>query len=201
MRKSFFFLLFFLCCLVACTVEDSSESLKGNPDLPLIPESGNPEGIDTEVFGLLNLDYPGLETVKALYESGDVYNAAAELLKYYRERPVYNPNVNMLQPSATATEISHADQASKEGEYRFKVYEYVDADGKCWSFKNADGKIDWSYVPESLVGEKEFIYQLHRHQWMIPQAKAYKATGDEKYINAWIDVYFNWLDTFPCPEW
>jgi heparan-sulfate lyase len=186
--------------LVACTVEESSESVKGDPDLPWIPETGNPEGIDQSVFGLLNLDYPCLESVKNLYEGGDFYNAAVELLEYYRERPVYNPNVNMLQPSATATEISLADQASNEGDYRFKVYEYVDADGKCWSFKGGDGNIDWTIVPESLAGEKEFSYQLHRHQWMLPQAKAFKATGDEKYIKAWIDVYFNWLETYPCPE-
>ncbi len=200
MRKSKFFLSFFLCCLVACTVEESSESLKGNPDLPLIPESGNPEGIDQEIFSLLDLNHPGLESVKSLYESGDIYNAASELLEYYRQRPVYNPKVNMLQPSATAAEISVADQASSEGGYRFKVYEYVDADGQCWSFKGKDGKIDWSYIPESLASEKEFKYQLHRHQWMLPQAKAYKATGDEKYIKAWIDVYFDWLAANPCPS-
>lgn len=200
MKKILFFLLVSAGCLTACAVEESSESVKGDPNLPFIPQEGNPEGIDQKVFEVLNLDHPGLESVKSLYEGGDVYNAAAELLEYYRERPVYNPNVNMLQPSASATEISLADQASQEGGYRFKVYEYVEEEGKCWSFKGEDGKINWAYVPESLSGENEFKYQLHRHQWMLPQAKAFKATGDEKYIKAWIDVYFNWLETFPCPE-
>ena len=200
MRKFIFCLVTASACLAACTEEFTEDSVKGDPDLPFIYEEGDPEGIDESVFELLNLDYPGLETVKQLYGSGDVYNAALQLLQYYRERPVYNPNVNMLQPSASATEISYADQASKDGEYRFKVYEYVDDSGLCWSFKGEDGKINWSYVPESLIGEKEFIYQLHRHQWMLPQAKAYKATGDDKYISAWIDVYFDWLAANPCPE-
>ena len=190
-------------CFSACETELQEDMALGDPDLPLIVEPGNPEdseGIDQSVFALLDLDYPGLERVKSLYEAGDYSNAAVKLLQYYRERPVYNPNVNLLQTTATATEISIADQATAEGEYRFKVYEYVQDDGKCWSFKDAEGNIDWSLIPESMAGEAEFKYQLHRHQWMLPQAKAYKATGDDKYIQAWIDVYFDWLEANPCPQ-
>ena len=200
MRKFLYLLLPIATCFAACEAEEPEDSVKGDPDLPLVYEEGTPDGVDVSVFELLNLDYPGLEQVKTLYADGDVYNASLKLLQYYRERPVYNPNVKMLQPSASENEISLADQASAEGGYRFKVYEYVDADGLCWSFKGEDGKIDWTIVPESLKNEDEFKYQLHRHQWMIPQAKAFKATGDEKYIKAWMDVYFNWLETYPCPQ-
>lgn len=199
MKKILLFLLSIL-CLAACAVEDYEDAVLGNPDLPLIIEPGKTDGVEQDIFALLNLDYPGLEEVKAYCEAEDYGNAAARLLQYYRERPVYNPNVNLLQTTASETEISYADQASKEGEYRFKVYEYVESEGQCWSFKGDDGKIDWSFIPESMAGEVEFKYQLHRHQWMIPQAKAYRATGDDKYIKAWIDVYFDWLATFPCPE-
>ena len=197
------FMLFVLPCIMlssACSVEDLEDSRKGNPDLPLILDPVDAEGVALNVFDILNLDYPGLEEVKAFCQAEDYGNAAESLLKYYRERSVYNPNVNLLQTTATATEISYADQASKEGDYRFKVYEYVESEGQCWSFKGTDGGINWSYIPESMAGEAEFKYQLHRHQWMIPQAKAYKATGDDKYIKAWIDVYFDWLETFPCPQ-
>ena len=198
------FMLFVLPCIMlssACSVEDLEDSRIGDPDLPLIVDKVESEGVQQDVFGLLNLDYPGLEAVKSFYEAGDLGNAASELLKYFRERPVYNPNVNLLQTNASATEIAYADQATKEGGYRFKVYEYTDpSDGKCWSFDDGNGSINWAYIPESMATEVEFKYQLHRHQWMKPQAKAYRATGDEKYIKAWIDVYFNWLENFPCPE-
>ena len=201
MKKILLFLLpALMCFFVACEVEDFEDSRKGNPDLPLILDPVDAEGVALNVFDLLNLDYPGLEEVKAYCQAEDYGNAAECLLKYYRERSVYNPNVNLLQTTATATEISYADQASKEGDYRFKVYEYVESEGQCWSFKGADGNIDWTFIPESMATEAEFKYQLHRHQWMIPQAKAYKATGDNKYIQAWIDVYFDWLETFPCPQ-
>lgn len=35
---------------------------------------------------------------------------------------------------------------------------------------------------------------------MLPQAKAYRISRDEKYITSWIEVYGDWLRTFPCPE-
>ena len=42
------------------------------------------------------------------------------------------------------------------------------------------------------VGE-EYLKQLHRHQWFIPQAKVYRVSGDEKYIKSWIEVYSDWI--------
>ena len=198
--KRFSVLLFLAVFAMACTVEDLAESVKGDPNLTLTPESGDSEGINQRVFDLLDLDHPGLENVKKFYEGGDVYNAAKALLLYYRERPVYNPNVSMLNPTASANEISIADQATKEGGYRFKVYDYTDTDGQYYSFLGEKDKIDWSYIPEAMEGENEFKIQLHRHQWMVTQAKVYRATGDDKYIQAWIDIYFDWLKTFPCPE-
>ena len=39
-----------------------------------------------EVFELLNLEYKGLEKVKAAYETGDTTIAAAELLNYFKAR-------------------------------------------------------------------------------------------------------------------
>ena len=40
----------------------------------------------SEVFSLLNLDYPGLEQVKALHASGKDSEAASALLEYYKQR-------------------------------------------------------------------------------------------------------------------
>ena len=48
--------------------------------------------------------------------------------------------------------------------------------------------------------DQEFKSQIHRHQWMLPQAKAYRVNQNENYISSWITVYNDWLNTFPCPE-
>ena len=56
----------------------------------------NAQELKTEVFSLLNLDYPGLEKVKALHQEGKDADAAKALLDYYRARTnVKTPDVNL----------------------------------------------------------------------------------------------------------
>lgn len=188
--------------VAACSTKENYESVVGDPDLELVPgaTSGDPSEINSGVFELIDLEYPGLENVKYFYEAGDVASAAAELLKYYRTRSVINPFVSMLAPPySSAAAISIADQATKDGGYRFKVSDYVDADGLGYSFLAEDGSINWE-IPEAMKEESQFESQLHRHQWMLTQAKVYRSTGDEKYVQAWIEVYFDWVKEFPCGE-
>ena len=185
---------------MSCVTREDLENVAGNPDLDIVPEAvaGDPATINAEVFELLNLDFPGLEKTKHFYEQGDLYSAAVQLLAYYRERSVVNPTVSMLAPSATSAAVAIADDATKEGGYRFVVSDYLDADGKRFSFLK-DGELCWD-IPESMKGESQFESQIHRHQWMLHQARVYRATGDAKYVNAWIEVYFDWLENFPCGE-
>ena len=87
-------------------------------------------------------------------------------------------------------------------EHRFYVRNFKEKEenGKevYYSF-DKDKKIDWTYVPTEIT-DQEFKSQTHRHQWMLPQAKAYRVNQNEKYIQSWIEVYSDWLNTFPCPE-
>lgn len=52
----------------------------------------------------------------------------------------------------------------------------------------------------SAYREQEQRYQLHRHQWMVPQAKTYYSSQDEKYALNWIEVYGDWIKQNPKPE-
>lgn len=164
-------------------------------------DNGGSETSVPRLFEVINLDYPGLEQVKAYCEKKDYNSATSELLDYYRNREdVINPNLKNLTSIGDFNK-NIADQAL---EYRFYVkdkYESKDAAGKetYVLFKQEDG-INWNYVPDKFKGDAEFVYQLHRHQWMIYQAEAYSVTHDEKYVKSWIEVYGDWLKTFPCPE-
>ena len=200
--KKLSFVLMFACLSLACSFDEEADIVPGNQNLDITVDStlGDASTINPEMFELLNLDYPGLELVKTFYEAGDLYSAASELKKYYVERPVVNPEVNIIGGSVTSAQISIADQATRKEDYRFKVSSYTDSDGKYYSFKNADGGIDWDFIPAERYGDNEFKYQLHRHQWMLTQAQVYHATKDEKYVQAWVEVYFDWLKNFPCPE-
>ncbi len=160
------------------------------------------EGIDMRVFDVLNLDYSGLAKVKTAYDQRDYGLALDELLAYYRTRPHdRNPNVDLANTSASATEKKWADYAFKEQGYRFYVKNYYDASAGAevpYSYMNAAGDgIDWML---RHTGEQEQLYQIHRHQWMIPQAKTYRTTKEEKYVENWMEVYGDWIQNVPKPE-
>ena len=198
--KKVLFVLLLAAGAASCATMENYDVQPGNPDLEILPgtQSGDPATVNAEIFNLINLDYPGLEHAKRFYEEGDLYNAAYQMLSYYRQRSIINPVISMLAPSATSAAIAIADDATKEGEYRFVVSDYKDAEGKNYSFLK-DGKLVWD-IPEEMEKESQFKSQIHRHQWMLHQARVYKATGDSKYVKAWIEVYFDWLKNFPCGE-
>ncbi len=158
--------------------------------------------VNPRIFDILDLSKPGLEEVSSLYQAGHLYKAALALKKYWLNRTgVVNTEVNLESTTCTAGEKYIADQALKENGYRFYVknyYESKDPEGNeiYYSFLGSDGGIDWEILPTT---EAQFAVQKHRHQWIEPQAKAYWATKDEKYVKAIVEVYSDWLNTYPCP--
>ena len=200
--KNIFFVCFCILFInVGCTDDDDIISVGESVNIELLPNNKPNDVLDERLFEVINLDYPGLEKVKSYYEANEYYYAAHELLKYYRDKSdISNPNINLINPTITTYDKNIADQAL---DYRFYVRNFkesTDASGNevYYSFKK-DGKIDWNFVPAEIT-DQEFKSQKHRHQWMLPQAKAYRVTKDEKYFQSWVDVYSDWLNTFPCPE-
>ena len=54
-----------------------------------------------------------------------------------------------------------------------------------------DRKIKWNYV---LNEDEEFIFQLNRHRYWISLGQAYRLTGNEKYVKAFIGQLLDWID-------
>ena len=84
--------------LTACTEDD--ETLKGSGviDGTIMPTEKPNDVITEGIFEKLNLDYPGLEKVKAYHEAGQDYYACYELLQYYRNRSnVINPSIDLIR--------------------------------------------------------------------------------------------------------
>ena len=199
--KRILFLIYILFPIMGCTEDEEIQVTAEAADLELLPDNKANDVLNAKLFDVINLDYPGLEKVKAHYEANEYYYAAYELLKYYRNRSeITNPNINLMAPSITAFDQNVADQAL---EYRFYVRNFKEsadeASTETYYSLLKDNKIDWSYIPSEIT-DQEYGSQLHRHQWMLPQAKAYRVTQDEKYVTSWIEVYGDWLATFPCPE-
>lgn len=160
------------------------------------------KGIDPKWFEAVNLDFSAFAKAKSAYAEGDYYGAAEAIFSYYRDRSnVVNPNVDLANTSVTAAEQSYADQALKENGYRFYVNGFLEdaANYIPYSFMTDDGGIDWMYMPTSST-QQELRYQLQRHQWMLPQAKAYYLSKNEKYAENWMEVFSDWFEQNPKPE-
>lgn len=194
-----FVFLFSLClCTTSCVDDEADFSGGGNIDVEMPAEPDPDATIDEKVFDVINLDYPGLEKVKTAFEAGDKYTALVKLLDYYRTRvDVVNRNVNLFNPTITEADQKIADYAL---DYKFYVKGFADKDGTPYSFKGKDGQlINWELEVEGVT-DQEFRYQRHRHQWMLPQAKAYAVSKDERYIESWKTVYQDWLKTYPYED-
>ena len=154
--------ILFLICMFACSLQAQS--------------------INEEALSLLNLNYPGLEKVKELYEQRKKEAAAQALLKYYRNRTgVVNPAIDLNNITINKREQQWADEAL---EHTFYVH-----DGYQPAF-NYGKDINWKYWP---VKDNELRWQLHRHKWFTPMGKAYRISGDEKYAKEWTFQYLDWI--------
>lgn len=189
-------IFFFLQCKESEILTDDSVY----EDLNLIPDDKDNGVIDKSVFEKLNLDYPGLERVKSFYESDQLYYATNELLNYFRTRSnLVNPNVNLINPIITDFDLNVANQALENRFYVRNFRESTEDGNEVYYLFERNGKIDWSFIPAKIT-DQEFGNQKHRHQWMLPQAKAYRVTKNENYINSWISVYSDWLESHPIPS-
>lgn len=137
------------------------------------------------VFSLLDLKQPGLERVKDAYESGDEVAATAELLHYYKTRELGYPGVELVNTTISEQEQKWADDAL---EHRFFVHHGYQPS----YFYGKD--IDWTYWP---VKDNELRWQLHRHKWFTPMGKAWRVSGDEKYVREWMSEYRDWIRKNP----
>ena len=140
------------------------------------------------VLEYLDLSRPGLEKVAGYHAEGRDSLASAALLDYFRARKgVKSIGMDMENISLSDTERRRADDGM---EHKFYVH-----DGYESYFYGKD--IDWQYWP---VKDNELRWQLHRHKWWNPMAKAYRVTGDEKYAAEWVAQYRDWIAKNPLTE-
>ena len=139
------------------------------------------------VFDLINLDYPGLENVKALHAEGKNAEAASALLTYYRNRTgIRTPEIKDVKKVKINKE--HQKWADDALQHTFFVHK-----GYQPSF-NYGEDIDWKFWP---VKDNELRWQLHRHKWFVPMGRAYRVSGDEKYAIEWTKQYIDWIRKNP----
>ncbi len=153
--------------------------------------------INTKLFNVINLDYPGLENAKAFYEEKEYYLAAKSILEYYRMRTdIVNPNVSLLNVKMKTNDLKFADYALQHRYYVKNYYEDEASKKPYLYWDEANNNINWKYWPTKA---NEHQFQLHRHQWFSMLARTYRVTKDEKYAKAWVKDYSNWIKKNPLP--
>lgn len=146
----------------------------------------NAQELKSEVFSLLNLDFPGLEQVKTLHQNGKDSEAAQALLDYYRARTnITTAEINLKKISIGKGDQKMADEALEHKFFAHKGYQPSYDYGQ---------DINWKYWP---IKDNELRWQLHRHKWFTPMGKAYRVSGDEKYAKEWVFQYMDWIKKNP----
>ena len=184
----------------------------GNPENPTPdPGDGDTEvdidpslcnGVDPRLFKLINMNYPGLEEVKAKFAEKEYYAAAEALLAYYRSRSIVNPDANLLDTKTYPDVKNVADQALEHRLYTMGYYEGRNSEGQIvyYDMSKADGSIDWNLIPSKVNDKKEYNKQILRMMWLPYLARTWNSTRESKYVTQIITDYRDFLAAFPCPE-
>ena len=139
--------------------------------------------------GLLDLEYPGLETVKARVDAGDLDQALRALVAYYRHRqdPAWPVDV-AERPSAPDPHYSTA-AADRVLQREFTFL------GRTATLPEL---IDWDADP---LGDIEWTVCLNQHGPWVTLARAYWHTRDEAYAADFVGQLRSWLDAYPQLDW
>jgi hypothetical protein len=118
----------------------------------------------------LDLNYPGMEAVKAARDKGDDKAAGEALLAYFSTNPA----------GAKFRPINWNDFKNWDaGEMMQDIYSAQNVKAKVP--RRADGFLDWNYIPPN--GDKEFVAMLSRMTHPGVPLRRFHETGDRKYLD------------------
>jgi len=117
-----------------------------------------------------NLDYPGMEKVKAATESGNLVKASTELLNYYRNGNTAE-YLRREQPAKSTKTIAEADTTIKN------VFIVQNVRGEVPWLEN--GHRDWYYKGPN--NDREWAWLSNRHSQLYRVFDDYFESGNPKY--------------------
>lgn len=123
-----------------------------------------------EVFKPIDLDYPGLESVKLAYERQDWVVAAEELLRYYQASENSRELAKDI-PAASNLTVQSADTVLN---YVFTIQNVRGAVPI-----GPDGHRDWYYKGPN--NDREWAWLSNRHTQLAQVMNTYFETGNLKY--------------------
>lgn len=147
-------------------------------------------------FQYVNLDYPGLETVRELVHTGAYEKAITEYIDFFTNRKdrrfMYDgqdrkATIRDLRKLYPEYEKELMERVSKTTRFR------LDIEGVIYEWP--DGDIHWR------TEHKQWISVLNRMQYMPELGLAYWYTGEARYFDNFWHWFSDWYQDNPVPEY
>ncbi len=130
------------------------------------------------LFGTLDLQRDGLKDVAQAVSDGDLADAERLLLEYYQRRTAPD-----FTPLPVRLDVARAEQNVRN------VFTLRNAT------RDFGDNVDWHWEQD----DKEWQYALNRMDWLSNFAGVYLETGDERFVQAWMEHVDGWIEAADDP--
>ncbi len=146
---------------------------------------------DAELLASLDPNFAGLSKVIALRDAGQISSALTALAGFVRARQ---------EPEDSSPRVRRDSRAGTTAAERVLKHQLT-VGGITHTF---GPDIDWGFNPTTAPGTKyeadhEWTWQLNRHGDWATLARAYRATGDERFAKEFDAQFADWVSECPVP--
>lgn len=146
---------------------------------------------DAQFFDALDLNYAGLESVKACVKLKNYSGAQRAYVQYLKQRTTpkwyFDWNAPESEKRKTGANIAKSN--------RYANNELI----SCGIWHQFGKTIDWTLNPTENH-YNEWTWQLNRHEFWISLGYAYWNTGNEKYAKAFVSQINSWIEQCKRPK-
>ena len=138
----------------------------------------------------LNLDYPGLESVKQSVEAGEMLPALEALIAYYEQKDVSGAPFLTNAQEDNPLNLNIPKEILDD---RFFIQGIL-----ATQRRRDDGGIDWQYLGPRE--DREWAWMMNRHLYFYQLVFAWRETGDIEYIQKLDTILRDWVLANPSPR-
>lgn len=147
---------------------------------------------DAALFAGLDLDRPGLETVRNAVAATDWTAARQALLDYYRQRTEPDYYGRYRNPPLRNPAVTANPAADRLLEHQFAIHSYKEP------YFDMGPDFNWHVNP---IIDREWPTRIHRHFHWTTISSAYWQTGTEKYAEEIVQQLLDWAKDNPMEAW
>lgn len=157
-----------------------------------------------DIFKTIDLDYPGLQEVKAALETNERQKAEELLFNYFMNRnnvgfymEDYMEDVANYCKENFPSEVENIIRVAEEVKQQTFLFRFkwdMERTNKPVTFHR---RIVWDKAP---FDDEEWVFMLNRHRYWIALGQAYAITGDEACARTFFNQLEDWIDNNPRRE-